>query len=493
MLRGCIAALVFSATVPSALGAQIFNPNCTLPPEGVNYVSGVTVRSTLDILWSSLATIFLCTWTVQHLNIPHPSEASGLASMWRKMKWMLVMIIAPEFMVGKALGDCVAALASESCPIMQRKAKESGTSWTMTHAFYANMSGFLLQGRESPPLGREEHSQAASNLGTPQTTEIQECRSKKRVFHGGQEHHRWKDRPPQEFFDLIIGEDVEFGFPFAVNSAQLCLLVSEGLITRLPTITDDEINDKSKEDTFVKLLALAQVVHLVIQLVARTAYNLHTTQLEIALLGFSVCAAMTYLLWLQKPKDIRFPTDIFISRDLTRDNRKMLVYLNRVGFFDNLNSITGNDLTRPSRTFPNDNYNMMDSNIGVHRKHWIWESEDIGFIVGGVVFGACHCIAWNFDFPTLIERTLWRACCAFTTATVPIYYIWWYLVLRFAFSRSGRFYRILVLLQWTIMSTFYILYVLCRLFIVVEVIRSLFYLPPDAFVSTWSVNFPHFG
>jgi hypothetical protein len=35
------------------------------------------------------------------------------------------------------------------------------------------------------------------------------------------------------------------------------------------------------------------------------------------------------------------------------------------------------------------------------------------------------------------------------------------------------------------------LYVLARAFLLVEIFRTLFYLPEDAYVTTWASNFPH--
>jgi hypothetical protein len=90
----------------------------------------------------------------------------------------------------------------------------------------------------------------------------------------------------------------------------------------------------------VKLLALTQVFHLVIQLIVRKVYGLHTTQLETAVLGFSVCAAMTYLLWLRKPKDVQLSTDLFIARELTKNDRVQLSILNKCGYF--VNTFKGN-------------------------------------------------------------------------------------------------------------------------------------------------------
>lgn len=181
--------VIILAAIPRVLGADIFNANCTLPPEGVNYVSGPNVRSTLTIVWNSLATIFLCTWTVQHLNIPDPKQASGLPALWRKLKWMFVMIIAPEFMVGKALGDWVAASASESCPVMKLKAEEAKSKWTITHAFYANMGGFLVHKRECFQLNDETRSNASLNLENPRPNQSTECSCEASSVHMTDEGH----------------------------------------------------------------------------------------------------------------------------------------------------------------------------------------------------------------------------------------------------------------------------------------------------------------
>jgi len=46
--------------------------------------------------------------------------------------------------------------------------------------------------------------------------------------------------------------------------------------------------------------------------------------------------------------------------------------------------------------------------------------------------------------------------------------------------------------DWGVMSMTY-LYIAARLFILVELFRTLFYLPPDAFTSTWTSSIPHFS
>lgn len=69
---------------------------------------------------------------------------------------MLVAVIMPEFLVGKALGDFIAAYRSAHCNIMQSHADNSKTKWSVTHAFYANMGGFKLKERHGVNLNNTE-------------------------------------------------------------------------------------------------------------------------------------------------------------------------------------------------------------------------------------------------------------------------------------------------------------------------------------------------
>ena len=145
---------VFYLFISSVQGYSEFFTNCTAPTSQISYVSSPNTRGTFDILWSCFFTIIASTWTIQHLNVPEqPNEQRSrdqrwyealrsLTSLWRSTKWMLITIVAPEYIFGKALADLYAAV--ESKRKMQIFAKEDGVEWGLTHAFFANMGGFVL-------------------------------------------------------------------------------------------------------------------------------------------------------------------------------------------------------------------------------------------------------------------------------------------------------------------------------------------------------------
>ena len=87
------------------------------------------------------------------------------------------------------------------------------------------------------------------------------------------------------------------------------VLASEGKI-RWPRISVDEIMDRSKRDLFSKGFAVLQTTWFITQCIARAAYGLTITELEIATLAFAVLNGLLYFLWWNKPQDVACPAPV---------------------------------------------------------------------------------------------------------------------------------------------------------------------------------------
>ncbi|KAJ7727057.1 hypothetical protein B0H16DRAFT_1697824 [Mycena metata] len=82
-------------------------------------------RTLFDIIWGCLATIFACTWVVLHQNVPEP-KLGWFSLLMRKLRMMLVTIIAPELVVEFDVSK--------------------------THGFFCTMGGFVSE--EGHPVAR---------------------------------------------------------------------------------------------------------------------------------------------------------------------------------------------------------------------------------------------------------------------------------------------------------------------------------------------------
>jgi hypothetical protein len=99
----------------------------------------------MDILWSSILTMLLASWSILCLNIPAETD-SWCHRLFRKCLWILMTIVGPEVVCQRALGEWLVAKR------WTKEFEESGyKKWTMMHSFYANMGGIFLASND------EEH------------------------------------------------------------------------------------------------------------------------------------------------------------------------------------------------------------------------------------------------------------------------------------------------------------------------------------------------
>jgi hypothetical protein len=70
--------------------------------ETVSFIPNPRTRGTVNILQSCLITTSLCVWTAVHLNLPAHNDSTFLwlsVQTWRKIKWLLIGLLAPEMLV----------------------------------------------------------------------------------------------------------------------------------------------------------------------------------------------------------------------------------------------------------------------------------------------------------------------------------------------------------------------------------------------------------
>lgn len=194
------------------LSANQLPPNTSASFRVTRWVEQPFYRGTFDILWTSLVTIGISTYTMLCLNVPAPGD-SWVQLIGRRLLWMCLGILGPEFPLTYAAGQWSRAKHSVAA------FRASGyKDWHMRQAFFADMGGFILHTRD--------------------------------------------------------------GDPFPLNATQLHWLVVNKFV-EYPTITKKEVWDKSKQDTFTKVITAFQVGYLIIQCIARAIQGLAITTLEL--------------------------------------------------------------------------------------------------------------------------------------------------------------------------------------------------------------------
>lgn len=140
------------------------------------------------------------------------------------------------------------------------------------------------------------------------------------------------------------------------------------------------------------------------------------------------------------------------------------------------------------------------------RSIWGSWSTDVGHepsidkvlhVLFNVMYGGLHLAAWNYEFPTPIERWLWRtsALCLVTSPILGALWVLWWMGVRsnrkilFVF-RDGDFDIFAAPLFFTVI----IVYTVARAYFLVISLAGLRLLPKDAYDSiSWTSVFPHFS
>ena len=293
---------------------------------------------------------------------------------------------------------------------------------------------------------------------------------------------------------------------WALNNTQLRCGLEYGLID-IPDVSSRLLTKLDRGDKLVKTLALLQITFLMTQLVARRVANYPSTQLEIATLAFSASSMITYVLYWSRPQGVesiyvmeakKKPDDAILSMMMQYDSRYLWTHGRTESRLDEEMDLV------PIRN--DSSHTIYFPGIRDGWTEWIEEAlgghdEAIplgcGAVVGGVLFGGLHCLAWDFKYPTSGEALAWKICSVLMTSLpiLSIYpFIYWQrLNPRFITdTHKLSLVQIIKFLVGLVLIILLVTYILARLFLIVEIFLSLFFLPPEAFIDTWSGSFPHF-
>ena len=278
---------------------------------------------------------------------------------------------------------------------------------------------------------------------------------------------------------------------WALSANQWFYAYQTGIIINPPEVTAEELGDRSKGDALVNAAAVFQVTWLAAQIVARAFQNLAITLLEVTVLAFAACAMITYIAFWNKPKDVEVPVYIDIPNVLTREQIIGLAARSPVS------SIIVHEFWLHGVAIRAIADNIFPTSLGIPLrlpfvKDTIYVNPGLfGMAFGGSLFGAVHFSAWNFEFPTMVEKIMWRVSCIILVLMPPVSIFIYWMTLHIA-RRWGTTDNKVNKLFKPLEYMFVPFYFFARVFLLIEVFRSLAYLPPSAFQEVeWPSAIPH--
>ena len=345
-------------------------------------------RGTLDIIWSCVLTMSLCSWSILCMNLPAQKE-NRVQILWRKLSLTGLGVLCPEIIFELALGQWLSARRSmadinalsttdtsrkekwhasrkiRSIFSKEIQTKDSSTRgrWTIKDAFFADMGGFVLHTRDQ--------------------------------------------------------------LPFPLDAKQLHYLVSKQHL-QLPELDHRVIEDKNKVDGLLRAITLCQILWFIVNIIGRWAQRLTVTTFELMTVSFILCSlGTTFCLW-NKPADAIVAeiivSDISINDILQTEGhtldawrRTPLDFVSRKEWLwsrcwsNFVNILNHMHITFGSDVVPIDRIPDSLQREVPMKPLYVCIGLGIGYF--SVLF-----VGWNYSFPTRSEQILWRVACVTTMA-----------------------------------------------------------------------------
>ncbi|OAL54202.1 hypothetical protein IQ07DRAFT_584782 [Pyrenochaeta sp. DS3sAY3a] len=339
------------------------------------WVSAPNARGTIDIIWASFLTIFLCTWTAICLNIPHPN-ASKRDVLFRKAEWMFWAIVGPEIVLAVAIGQFASARRSK-----KRFHKLGHMNWTIRHGFFADMGGILLQPRMSSPFvvnGRQ--------LAYLVEKKYVEC--------------------PNITADEIWDKSKADTLAKVITLVQASWLVIELIgraVLHLPTTT---LELSAGAIVFCTFGTFFCWLHKPADVQKGIVLATESTTAQI-LIDAGPTAAQPYR---------HTPLD-FVAKESFTASHDVMGFLN----------LRCDHPERPLRKFPNDRF----PDIGTYEKFALFCLTS--------AYAASHLVAWNFWFPSRIELLLWRISSSVFAGVTVFFWVFETIAARQRFGRWDKY------------------------------------------------------
>jgi hypothetical protein len=260
------------------------------------------------------------------------------------------------------------------------------------------------------------------------------------------------------------------------------------LETVIPFTTEKEIKDRGKSDGISKFIVLLQTSWFIIQCIARGIKHLPLTELEIVTLAYAMMNLFVYIFWWDKPRDVGCPIRVYGS--LTANSAASYWHEGVAGILGRIVAYTLGIQDEFMVLSQEQKVPMFWSGGVVDgSRNLVSFRAGLGPSILGIAFGAIHCIAWSYAFPSHAEFVVWRISCI-AMMTVPLV-----TAVAFFAATVGRNSSLIVGVIY-ICSILFVasgwLYIASRLATIVMAFTTLRSLPSEAFtVIDWTTFIPH--
>ncbi len=285
-------------------------------------------------------------------------------------------------------------------------------------------------------------------------------------------------------------------------------------------ITEEYILDQAASSSLSKAVLSVQVAWFCMNWASRLFQSLPLSLLEVSTASHALCALLTYFVWRSKPINVATPTllrekeaqEVYALLKCSDDEYDKEFDMARKEKAGDSSMRAGPHISekivlaagalqhlptpkRPPRSlrFYNSNRVLVPGAVGNESSNER-VSMFITIAISPILYGTVHFLAWGEQFPTPLERLLWRVSSSVETCS-GLVEILLRLSLNWLYERSDLNYHSFskFMVQICLIIT-PLAHVLASCFLIVESVRQLSFLDDTAYqLPPWSNYWPHFS
>ncbi|KAG2141422.1 uncharacterized protein EDB93DRAFT_1294695 [Suillus bovinus] len=376
-----------------------------------------TTRILWTIISSSVLTLFACIYSAIHPNIPSPKDSPNRI-LSRRLGMMIMALIAPELIVTWAMRQWFSARLITKrfkdsgypnvCP-KSESPKDDSVEAPATGNRFLHLLAVLVKGISSSLMFLWR---CPGSLARSVKKSVKACFSEQSegdpdlcclyVSSRASLNLDYTWTQTHSFFVLMGGFMLYVdGEPYlTLRHDDILQLIREKCID-VPTLTAQQIHDKSKGNAISKGLIILQVAWFVMELITRAIYRLETTQLEVGTLAFAVLNFLTYAVWWDKPLNVQCPHPVYWKstksrpedrpylRSRNKDSTPRIIGIVLSAILDPIFELMGGGPTSLMLRVPTFNGSIELENSD----RIVLQLAALGM---ATIFGGIHCMAWFF-------------------------------------------------------------------------------------------------
>ncbi|KAJ5951251.1 uncharacterized protein N7479_009664 [Penicillium vulpinum] len=238
-------------------------------------------RSTWALVWSCLATIFACTWTVLHPDLPRRNSPTVRIIIANLGYWLLAIFFPEYVFVNASCARYRAMLLKNVCNEAQKA------------RYLESVDRDSWLSKRARPLEQVQNRDSADPHSFRTEWTLRKCFC---ISAGG------------------LALQSQDGWIYVLRRSDMQPFIQAGIIEDID-FHDRDVEDRAKADSLGKTFTVIQTSWFLADIIARWVNSLPVAPIELATIAYIACGLMMYAMWWYKPKDMSTPITIYVRYD----------------------------------------------------------------------------------------------------------------------------------------------------------------------------------